>query len=156
MTARRSGLTGSFLVALALGLAPGCSVLNPSLVGTWLGNPVKNLERPDSVILILIMNMTAQPAVVRVEVLKTDGSTIELSAPLEPFGSGANLDYSVLAQECEDVASIQLLGGSIQSDSGGETVEIPADLPPITELSCGRVVVIAIQGVGLAPSVTVY
>jgi hypothetical protein len=161
MTGRRSRLGGIVVLSalLALGSAPGCGVLNPSLVGTWDGNPVKTLPRPDATIVIVVMNLTAQAAVVQIEITKTNGGVLDLSVPLEKYGGATGLDHGMIVQECDDLDTIQLTGGSIQSETGGEPVEIPADLPPVTyglNLFCGGVVTITIQGVGLPPLITVY
>lgn len=152
---RGTTVLGIGLLAL---LAGGCGILNPDLLSSFGGNSVVGLDRPNGAILILVMNLTSSAAVVRIEVTKRDGGTLELSVPLEPFGPGTELDHMTLVQEC-DVESIQFLGGSIESDTGGDPIEIPAELPPVTygsQLFCGKVVTITIPGVGLPPVMSVY
>lgn len=179
-------LSGWMLVAISLivPLSQGCGqILNDNLFSSFGGNAVTGLPRPNGAIIILVMNQTTSAAVVRVQVNKTpyvadddttdDGTTgggttdddtttspnsLELSIPLDPYGPATELDHAMIVQEC-DVTSIQFLGGSIQSDTGGDPVEIPADLPPITygsQLYCGDVVAITIVGVGLQPVISIY
>ena len=165
-------------------LSQGCGqMINDNLLSSFGGNAVNGLPRPNGAIIILVMNQTSSAAVVRVQVNKgevtTDGSTtdggttggsttdsdtttdvasLELSIPLDPYGPATELDHAMIVQEC-DVTSIQFLGGSIESDTGGDPVEIPADLPPITfgsQLYCGDVVAITIVGIGLQPVISVY
>lgn len=175
---------GMLAVTLLAFMAQGCGqILNDNLFSSFGGNAVAGLPRPNGAIIILVMNQTSSAAVVRVQVNKTryvpgedttDGGTtgggttgdettipassLELSIPLEPYGPATELDHAMIVQEC-DVTSIQFLGGSIQSDTGGDPVEIPADLPPITygsQLFCGNVVAITIVGVGLQPVISIY
>lgn len=175
--------------ALVLLLSQGCGqILNDNLFSSFGGNAVVGLPRPNGAIIILVMNQTSSAAVVRVQVNKgevtaggdtTDGGTtddgttddgttdddtttsaasLELSIPLDPYGPSTELDHAMIVQEC-DVTSIQFLGGSIESDTGGDPIEIPADLPPIrfgSQLYCGKVVAITIVGVGLQPVISVY
>jgi hypothetical protein len=149
--------SGLILLSLIL-MISGCGIINPSLVSSFIGNPVYTLDRPSGSIVILVMNATTQAAVVRVLVTKQNESEIELSLPVEPFGDPSQLDHVMVVQDC-NVESIQLLGGSIASEGGGGATEIPSDLPPLINgfnLSCGKVVSILIQGAGLQPQVRVY
>ncbi len=180
MILRRQTLRGWTVLATALILllSQGCGqILNDNLFSSFGGNAVVGLPRPNGAIIILVMNQTSSAAVVRVQVNKgqvttddttddgttdddttTSAASLELSIPLDPYGPSTELDHAMIVQEC-DVTSIQFLGGSIESDTGGEPIEIPADLPPITfgsQLYCGKVVAITIVGVGLQPVISVY
>lgn len=161
MSFRRLGLR-TIAVLLAVLIPPvagGCrGILNDDLFSSFGGNAVTGLSRPNGAIVILVMNLTNSAAVVRIRVTKDTGGAVDLSVPLDPFGPQTELDHATLVQEC-DVARIEFLGGSIQSDTGGDPVEIPAELPPVLyglNLFCGRVVVITIPGIGLPPVMSVY
>jgi hypothetical protein len=146
------------VATLAMLLTGGCGIINDNLLASFGGNAVNALPKPNGAIVILVMNLTSSAAVIRIQVTTQDGGTIDLSVPLDAFSAATELDHAMIVQECY-VQSIVFNGGSIQSDTGGDPIEIPADLPPLTfglNLFCGSLVAITIPGVGLAPIISVY
>ena len=146
---------GLALAALGLGSVAGCGMLNPSLLVTLGGTPVRSLDSPDGSLIILVMNRTTQVAAARVLVTKQNGGEVELTLPVEPFNAGTDLDHRMAVQDC-DVESLQLIQVTATTATG--VIEIPSDAPPITtgdggvEL-CGKVIAITISGT--APAVFV-
>jgi hypothetical protein len=154
---RLRATTAVFSAVLVL-LAGGCGILNPNLFSSFGGDSVRGLTRPNGAIVILVMNQTSSSAAVLIRVTKMNGGAVELSVPLDPFGPETELDHAQLVQECY-VESIEFVSGSIQSDTGGDPIDIPAELPPVVyglNLFCGSVVVITIVGIGLPPVISVY
>ncbi len=149
--------TAVFTTVLVL-LTGGCGVLNPNLFSSFGNSSVGGVTRPNGAIVILVMNQTSSAAVVLIRVTKMNGGAVELSVPLDPFGPETELDHAQIVQECY-VESIEFVSGSIQSDTGGDPIDIPAELPPIVyglNFFCGSVVVVTITGIGLPPVISVY
>jgi hypothetical protein len=146
---RRIGLWAAFPI-LALGILPGCDVLNPALFGTVTSSSIPSLSAPEGTILVAVLNTTSAIAAARVRVTKNNGGTVDLVLPVQQADNDpANeADRALAVQDC-DVASIQLIEVLAAPSTGGAVQQFGSDLPLLiggVHINCGKVVVISILG----------
>lgn len=133
----------------------GCGI-NPALIGGFTGNSTNNLQPPTGSIVIVAMNRTPAPALVRLVANKQYGGQIAIN--LSTFGAGDvnNRDYMAVVQDC-DIQSIEFIDIIVQS----QTATIPFAFAPLVAgetLSCGKVVAITLEGTApnIVPTVVVF
>ena len=141
-----SQVTGRALWVAAFGVLlsffGGCQSLNPSFINTFGGSPIESLENPPGTVVIVLINRTAFPAELQLQVFEAAGfvGTTELNAP--------GNDFFVSGSDCE-ISTITFVSMTVTTgtEGGGENVPVPAT--PLTgglNFRCGDVVSVTVSG----------
>jgi len=133
------------LVLISFGL-PGCSGLNPALIGTLGGNSASNLPSPEGTIIIMVMNSTTSPVLTKMRAVKANGGSVELNLVTLPFDDPTNLDHVAVVQDCD---LERLVFDELQFIGIAGPERVPFARSPLNfgeSLFCGNVVAILHQG----------
>ena len=141
-----SHVTSRALRVAALGVLlsffGGCQSLNPSFINTIGGSPIESLENPPGAVVIVLINRTAFPAELQVQVFEAAGfvGTTELNAP--------GNDFFVSGNDCE-ISGITFVSMTVTTGAEGDGEDAPVPTTPLVggfNFFCGNVVSVTVSG----------
>ncbi len=141
-----SHVTGRALGVASLGVLlsffGGCQSLNPSFINTLGGSPIESLENPPGTVVIVLINRTAFPTELQVQIFEADGfvGTTELRT------SGNN--FFVSGSDCE-ISGITFVSMTVTTGTEGDGEDAPVPTSPLVggvNFRCGNVVSVTVSG----------
>ncbi len=133
---------GVGVLGVLLSFLGGCHSLNPSFINTLGGSPIESLENPPGTVVIVLINRTAFPAALQVQVFEAAGfvGTTELRAP--------GNDFFVSGRDCE-ISTITFVSMTVTTGAEGDGEDAPGPTTPLVggfNFRCGNVVSVTVSG----------
>lgn len=136
-----AGLLG---LAVVLGPICGCQSFNPSFLEDLGISPISSLETPPGSVIVVLINRTAFPAELRIQVLEADG----FSGTETLFSPGNS--FFVTATDCEvSQITFQSMTVTTFGTTGTNDVDVAVPQTPLTggfNFRCGNVVSVTVTG----------
>ncbi len=126
-------------LGLLLSFFGGCQSLNPSFVNTIGGNPINTLVDPPGTVVIVLINRTAFPAELQVQIFEADGFVVTTV-----LNAGGN-DFFVFGSDCE-ISGITFVSMTVNT---GAEEGAPVPTTPLVggfNFRCGNVVSVTVSG----------